>query len=347
MEPIKWMGTQKEFAELILELQKNNWIEKDNDKSAADIAKEFATHFDISKTKRNKNSNEINSLYQLLKPQQSKIDNYDKVNKNLEDKVVWLEERLDQRNNTIGKHINQNNVLNYQIRKYASIGNMLKYDYDNIDPVDQNLSLRLGLYESNYGKPIHIYLVSDVWVNSSIVKKPKKKATKKADKVVKPAEDEEDHDEYDLDSQDDEMNELIESKGLVNYKMDMEDFEFEDITDTWIRDYILTKDHSYAEQQFYFHLAKSKNKAEIKNMKYWDTLYFFNDAHYNEFMTRIGDIKLSVMVPEAAGLKSKALKEIYVAQYEALAHAHKDVAAQMAFREKHPKQEVAVAAETK
>ena len=69
-------GYTKEFAELILELQIKNWIKNDSEQSINKTAKEFAVHFDLTATKKNNSSNEINSLYQLLKPQQSKEFDY-------------------------------------------------------------------------------------------------------------------------------------------------------------------------------------------------------------------------------------------------------------------------------
>ena len=260
----------------------------------------------------------------------TRINNYDKENKN-------LEETIDKKNKIIGNLLNQQHVLNHMKEKYASTADMFKNHYDEIDPDDQTLSLRLGLYERAHGKPIHIYLVSDDWVNNLIIKKAsKKKSSKEIKSVPDDVDDQVDTDN--VDDQDDAMTELIKSKGLVIYKDDMEDLEFQDITLSWIKDYILSKDHTYSEQQFYFHLTKKAN-ADSATLKYWDTIYFFNDAHYNEFMTRIENIKLSAVIPEVATHKSKMLKEIYLTQYESIANAHKEVASQIAFRTKYPKDE--------
>lgn len=78
-EPIVWNGTQKEFAELVLELQKKGWIATDGERSIANLSKEFASSFDLSGTKKSKNSNEENSFYQLLKPQQNKENGYENI----------------------------------------------------------------------------------------------------------------------------------------------------------------------------------------------------------------------------------------------------------------------------
>lgn len=68
------MGTQKELAELIIELQNKGWVK--NDKSIAEIARQFSAVFNLSGTKKENNSDETNSLNQILKPQQSKELNY-------------------------------------------------------------------------------------------------------------------------------------------------------------------------------------------------------------------------------------------------------------------------------
>lgn len=68
---IKWLGTQKEFAEFILELQNKNWIAFEDCTSVAAETKELAKHFDLS--------GKENSLYQILKPQQNKGTDYEKA----------------------------------------------------------------------------------------------------------------------------------------------------------------------------------------------------------------------------------------------------------------------------
>ncbi len=67
---IKWLGTQKEFAEMVLELQNKNWIAVEGCTSLAAETKDLAKHFDLP--------GKENSLYQILKPQQSKGLNYEK-----------------------------------------------------------------------------------------------------------------------------------------------------------------------------------------------------------------------------------------------------------------------------
>ena len=79
-KPLKWMGTQKQFAELIIELEEKGWVKNDN-KSIFQNTKQYAYHFDLSETKKSKDkdSNQVKSLYQLLKPQQSKDFEYVKL----------------------------------------------------------------------------------------------------------------------------------------------------------------------------------------------------------------------------------------------------------------------------
>ena len=251
----------------------------------------------------------------------------------IENRSIYLEEKQAKDTIKYGNIINQHHVLDNMNRKYAATADMFKNHYDEIDPDDQTGLLRLGLYESTYGKPIHIYLVSDDWINNLILKKTSKK---KSSKEIKPVSD----DVININDQDDQvdtMTKLIKSTGLVIYKDDMIDVEFKDITISWIKDYILTKDSSYSEQEFYFHLTKKTN-LNRENMKYWDTIYFFNDAHYNEFMTIINDMKLSSKSDIKDHLP-KELNDIFLAQYNSIENAHKDIASQMAFRAKYPKSE--------
>ena len=64
---IRWNGLQKDFAELIIELQVKGWIppiEPNNLKSTVD---KICLIFDITPTQQKVNSNPANSLYQILK----------------------------------------------------------------------------------------------------------------------------------------------------------------------------------------------------------------------------------------------------------------------------------------
>jgi len=66
-EKIEWMGTQQELCELIISLSDKGWIENINGGSISKTANKFGALLDISKTKKSPKSNEINSLYQILK----------------------------------------------------------------------------------------------------------------------------------------------------------------------------------------------------------------------------------------------------------------------------------------
>ncbi len=64
---IKWNGTQQDFCELIIELEKNNWIEKIQDGDRKKLVNSITKIFNIDNTKKNENSDPNNSFYQLLK----------------------------------------------------------------------------------------------------------------------------------------------------------------------------------------------------------------------------------------------------------------------------------------
>lgn len=66
-EKIEWMGTQQELCELIISLSEKGWIENLDRGNIFKTANKFGAIMDISKTKKNPKSNEINSLYQILK----------------------------------------------------------------------------------------------------------------------------------------------------------------------------------------------------------------------------------------------------------------------------------------
>lgn len=64
---IKWNGTQQDFCELIIELEKNNWIEKIQEGDRKKLVNSITKIFNLDNTKKNENSDPNNSLYQLLK----------------------------------------------------------------------------------------------------------------------------------------------------------------------------------------------------------------------------------------------------------------------------------------
>jgi len=66
-EKIEWLGTQQELCELIISLSEKGWIENIERGNISKTASKFGALLDFSKTKKSSKSNEINSLYQILK----------------------------------------------------------------------------------------------------------------------------------------------------------------------------------------------------------------------------------------------------------------------------------------
>jgi hypothetical protein len=61
---IKWNGTQQDFCELIIELEKKNWIEKIQEGNRKKLVNSITKIFNLENTKKNENSDPNNSLYQ-------------------------------------------------------------------------------------------------------------------------------------------------------------------------------------------------------------------------------------------------------------------------------------------
>ncbi len=64
---IDWNGSQQELCELILELEKKEWISEIRNGDRKKFANSITKIFNLSNTKKNKKSNPNNSFYQLLK----------------------------------------------------------------------------------------------------------------------------------------------------------------------------------------------------------------------------------------------------------------------------------------
>lgn len=64
---IDWNGSQQELCELILELEKKEWIAEIKDGERRKFANSLTKIFNLSNTKKNKKSDPNNSFYQLLK----------------------------------------------------------------------------------------------------------------------------------------------------------------------------------------------------------------------------------------------------------------------------------------
>ncbi len=76
-QKIRWRGELKEFAELLVSLEKKQWIELP-DGELNPIVKTLCLCFDFSGTKRKENSNTENSLLQYLKPSERELKIYTK-----------------------------------------------------------------------------------------------------------------------------------------------------------------------------------------------------------------------------------------------------------------------------
>ncbi|MCK0115132.1 hypothetical protein [Gelidibacter sp. F63206] len=70
---IEWNGSQQELCELILELEKKEWIAEIRTGDRRKFANSITKIFNLDKTKKSKGSNSNNSFYQLLKGEH--IDN--------------------------------------------------------------------------------------------------------------------------------------------------------------------------------------------------------------------------------------------------------------------------------
>lgn len=64
---IDWNGTQQELCELILELEKKEWIAKIKNGDRRKFVNSITTIFNLVNTKKNTKSNPNNSFYQLMK----------------------------------------------------------------------------------------------------------------------------------------------------------------------------------------------------------------------------------------------------------------------------------------
>lgn len=64
---IDWNGSQQELCELILELEKKEWIAEIKNGDRRKFADSITKVFNLTNTKKNKKSNPNNSFYQLLK----------------------------------------------------------------------------------------------------------------------------------------------------------------------------------------------------------------------------------------------------------------------------------------
>lgn len=69
---INWNGSQQELCELILELEKKKWIAEIENGDRRKFSNSITKIFNLTNTKKNKNSNPNNSFYQLLKGEHEK-----------------------------------------------------------------------------------------------------------------------------------------------------------------------------------------------------------------------------------------------------------------------------------
>lgn len=79
---IKWLGNQKQLAELFITLEKLNWFEPLQDGERKSIARNICNLFDISHTQKNPNTDLVNSFAEIMKPDtdiKTKTKTYPKV----------------------------------------------------------------------------------------------------------------------------------------------------------------------------------------------------------------------------------------------------------------------------
>ncbi len=68
LRKLTWNGTQKNLAELFLELEKKGWIEKIETGQRAKICESIEAIFDLSQTKKSKDTNSLKSFIEIMTP---------------------------------------------------------------------------------------------------------------------------------------------------------------------------------------------------------------------------------------------------------------------------------------
>ena len=257
----------------------------------------------------------------------------------LNDENEDLKRGLDQRDRQVLGYFNQQIVLTDRIERLRDFERMMLTN-EEVEPINNPYSI-LRMYECTFGKPIYVYLISDAWVLETIaaeagVDKPRRGRRKK-DATAVAAQNKAAANAAIIDA---ELNvsveELREQYGLLNYKLDMDGIDFEGISSVWIRDYIMGDNDAHEigfhEYEFYLYFAKSvRGNPDAKIAKPWETLYFYSDAHYAEFMQEISDLRLAACVGDTK-IKNKILREVYKAPYSAIQSAQRDIAARMAVK---------------
>ena len=189
------------------------------------------------------------------------------------------------------------------------------YYKDNISEEYEQLNwLSLKLYEKKYGYPALIYLLDDKWVVNQISRKNKKqkshqKSHQKSQQKL-----------YESDESDENDSVLFNTFDYepITYNFNI-DVGFEHISKTWIMNYINSINISGNcdnEADLYFSIGKLNHKAKeaSKHYKLWETLYFFNENHYKQFLNDVA----------ANRLNSSSNKSIYQIMYSTLLNIHRE-----------------------
>ena len=295
-----------------------------------------------------------------------KIDEFEKHRevilkqvKEFKERYDTLEQKSARQSEMFYELSNKNNKLkiklqmaNEDARHYYEFKNIFKL-IEDFNDADETIATRLGLqvYQATFGKPVIVSVVSDQFINEILAKelikktKPRTGAKKKQIKIKNESEysSDECNDNIIADiSSDEDGPESHKEITIDNYKCHYKlpdyntdfDTEFADMSSAWIKQYISGLDlgSNYdIEHQLYFTLSKpgSKTATEPNKKIIWDTLYFFNNNHYNLFEQSIADLRLGSQIKE---LKAKNIKNIYKAPYVAILNLHKQLLGKIALK---------------
>lgn len=205
--------------------------------------------------------------------------------------------------------------------------------------VDAALACKIGLeaYQQTYGKSMPIYLINDAFIEENILKEFGKKSKRgRKPKQIKTS-------DFDSDSNEDneEINILqdITEENLCDIDIEYirttyelpiyesSEINFERISKPQIKQYIADLNfgsNTEIDNDLYFTFGKLNSKSiskEQTKFKYWESLYFFNDAHYTNFLKQLNEYQLNVIIPN---IKNKLLCKIYKIPYAILLSKHQE-----------------------
>jgi hypothetical protein len=216
----------------------------------------------------------------------------------LQKKNINIEQSYERLNDKVLKYYTDNIRLVNENEYLQTIKNTF-YSNDEVD--DPTNTLQIGAYETLYGKPFQVILVSDNWVLDLLMAQYK-----------------------DIQKQD-----FYQKFGLIKYNFELDDcyqnINFQSISPAWIK-------YSNDAQQYYFYFIKNKKYKYHDFIKNMITLYFINDQHYKEFLNKIRETKfISNNISQYNGKYKNIIKELYVITYNEIISAHKDTASKIGF----------------